>query len=184
MLFFGTIRRYKGLSLLLEAMSKVPSVELGIAGEFWEDEKKYRKEIEELGLSERVTVRAGYVAEKDFGTIFSQHDVLVMPYLSGTGSIVRELAFRFGLPVIATRTGSIAEGVVNDINGLVIHPARVDELIRALEKASSKDTVATWQAGVLATARNQDQTWESYVNALLADSGTTVPAADSGGRSS
>ena len=129
-------------------------------------------------------MRAGYVAEKDFGTIFSQHDVLVMPYLSGTGSIVRELAFRFGLPVIATRTGSIAEGVVNDINGLVIHPARVDELIRALEKASSKDTVATWQAGVLATAQNQDQTWESYVNALLADSGTTVPAADSGGSSS
>ena len=179
LLFFGTIRAYKGLGLLLEAVARVPRVELSIAGEFWEDEMTYRTLIKELGLTARVTIHAGYVSERDFGTLFGQHDVLVMPYRSGTGSIVRELAFRFGLPVIATRTGSIADGVVNDTNGLVVEPGRVDELVRALEKASTPDTLATWQAGVLRTRRSHKRAWERYVEALINDSASALPSVDS-----
>ena len=175
LLFFGTIRPYKGLDLLLRAMTKASNTELTIAGEFWEDETKYRKLITELELDERVTVRSGYVAEADFGDIFGDHDILVMPYRSGTGSIVRELAFRFGLPVIATQTGSIAEGVINDKNGLVLEPESLDELSSALERASDVATVSKWKSGVAAIAPSQHQIWNKYVDGVLRDSGISFP---------
>jgi glycosyltransferase involved in cell wall biosynthesis len=154
-------------------MTKAPNTELTIAGEFWEDETKYLSLISELELDERIAVRSGYVAEADFKDVFGNHDILVMPYRSGTGSIVRELAFRFGLPVIATRTGSIAEGVINDKNGLVLEPESLDELIGALERASDVDTLSKWRSGVAAIAPNQHQIWNKYVDGVLRDSGVT-----------
>lgn len=163
LLFFGTIRPYKGLDILLKALATTEAVTLTIAGEFWEDEQKYRHQVQDLGISDRVSIRAGYVAEADFPELFAGADVLVLPYRSGTGSIVRELGFRFGLPVIATSVGSIAEGVVSGENGLVVIPESVEELAEALRQAGSRETLRKWRKGVTSRRDKQAELWARYL---------------------
>jgi glycosyltransferase involved in cell wall biosynthesis len=162
LLFFGTIRRYKGLDLLLEAMAQVPEVELTIAGEFWDSREPYEEAIDRLGLRSRVTIRSGYVAESDFPDVFAHADALVMPYRSGTGSIVRELAFRFGVPVIARDVGSIAEGIVHDSNGLVVQGNTPSSLVEALHMAADRKRVNRWRKGVGDQREKQAAQWEAY----------------------
>lgn len=165
-LFFGTIRHYKGLDLLLEALADTKGISLLVAGEFWDDRGDYDNAIERLGLSDRVTIRAGYVAQADFADVFGSADVLVLPYRSGSGSIVRELAFRFGLPVIATSVGSIAEGVESGTNGLVIPPGDTAALAEALQAASEKTTLESWKKGVGSQRQKQARQWQEYCDVI------------------
>ena len=167
LLFFGTIRHYKGLDILLRALSRVPDLELLVAGEFWDDRAQYDALVSSLGLSARVTMRAGYVAEADFADVFSQVDIAVLPYRSGTGSIVRELAFSHGLPVIATDVGAIAEGIIPGKNGDVVPAGDEETLVKALEKASSRRTIRTWQKNVASQPGKNASQWESYCEAIL-----------------
>lgn len=170
LLFFGTIRKYKGLDILLKALARTENAVLTIAGEFWEDESSYRQQIVNAGLSERVTIRPGYAREADFSQIFGQADVLVLPYRSGTGSIVRELGFQFGLPVIATSVGSIAEGIEDDVTGLVIDPEDSEALAEAIKHAQSESTLPRWRKGVLQRSDTQRKKWDEYVTAFLGGS--------------
>lgn len=165
-LFFGTIRHYKGLDLLLEALAQTDGVDLVVAGEFWDDRSDYEEAVGRLGLSHRVSFRAGYVAQSDFADVFGSADFLVLPYRSGSGSIVRELAFRFGLPVIATSVGSIAEGVESGTNGLVIPPADTAALAEALRVASNKTTLAKWKKGVGSQRQKQTRQWQEYCDVI------------------
>jgi len=162
LLFFGTIRRYKGLELLLEAVAKVPEVELTIAGEFWGSQEPYEETIDRLGLRSRVNIRPGYVAASDFPEVFAHADVLVMPYRSGTSSIVRELAFQLGVPVIARDVGSIAEGIFHDSNGLVVKKNSPKSLVEALQMAADQKTVNRWRKGVGDQRDKQATQWEAY----------------------
>lgn len=166
LLFFGTIRHYKGLDILLEALALTPNVTLTIAGEFWEAQEDYLTQIDALGLGERVTVLPGYVAQSDFPELFGNSDVLVLPYRSGTGSIVRELGFRFGLPVIASDAGSIAEGIDPGINGEIVNAGSVESLAAALGKADDAKTINRWRKGVAQDSDRQEKLWDSYREAL------------------
>ncbi len=167
LLFFGTVRPYKGLDLLLHALAKVPGCTLLVAGDFWEPVEKYQKLTAELGLESRVELRPGYVESDQFDGLFSSCDALVLPYLSGTGSIVRELAFSFGLPVLATRTGSIAETIIDGKNGLVVEPKSLQALIDGLTKLCDRATLEKLSQGVRALQANSRADWERYCNALL-----------------
>lgn len=166
-LFFGTVRNYKGLDILINSMAETPDITLTVAGEFWDDQGIYESQINELGLESRVTIRPGYVPQETFSELFSSHDLLVMPYRSGTGSIVRELAFRFGLPVIATDVGSIAEGLTNDVNGLVIRPNSVEALTGALAAAANPSTLARWKSAIGDHAQVQESLWLQYCGVFL-----------------
>lgn len=167
LLFFGTVRPYKGLHVLLNSLTRVPGPRLTVAGEFWEPIGKYEELILTLGLSDRVTLRPGYVKESDFESLFSQADVLVLPYTSGTGSIVRELGFRYELPVIATRAGSIAEGIVDGVNGRIVEPGDSENLAEAIEEALHPETVENWRRNLRARTHDQSDQWECYITALL-----------------
>lgn len=168
-LFFGTIRPYKGLDLLLEAVAKTPDVVLSVAGEFWEDREKYDTLIERLGIRERVTITAGYLPSSRFAEVFGEADVLVLPYRSGTGSIVREVGFRYGLPVIATEVGSIGVGIDNDTTGLLIEPNSVEALQDALSRAADPATRKRWSAAVAARQSAEQQHWDTYVQLITGD---------------
>lgn len=170
LIFFGTIRHYKGLDILLQALSRVPDLELLVAGEFWDDRAPYDALVSSLGLSARVTIRPGYVAEADFADVFGEADLAVLPYRSGTGSIVRELAFSHGLPVLATDVGAIAEGIVPGKNGDVVPAGDEEALVKALEKASSRSTIRTWQKNVASQPGKNASQWESYCEAILGNS--------------
>ena len=166
-LFFGTIRPYKGLDVLLHALRDVPSASLLIAGEFWNDESSIQQMIKDLALEDRVTVQAGYVPESELDTVFSGSDVLVLPYHSGTGSIVRELGFSFGLPVIATSVGSIGEGIDHDQNGLIVEPGDTASLCAALRTACEPAALNRWRRGVATRQSPASEQWEEYCSTVL-----------------
>jgi glycosyltransferase involved in cell wall biosynthesis len=124
-LFFGVVRKYKGLDVLLAAMPKVLSriqCRLEIAGEFYDSEDKYRKLLHDYGLEQHVRIDNRYIPNEEMLEIFDRADVLVLPYLSATQSAVARIALANRLPVIASRTGGLSEAVVENVNGLLFPP--------------------------------------------------------------
>lgn len=134
-LFFGLVRKYKGLDVLLTALPKVLSrveCSLIVAGEFYEPAGKYIELIRELDLEEHVRIENRYIANEEIPALFAQADVLVMPYRSATQSAVVGLAFQNHLPIIASRTGGLAEVIEENVNGLLFPPGDADALAERL----------------------------------------------------
>lgn len=106
-LFFGIVRPYKGLALLVDALGQLNSeghqVGLYVAGEFWEDEQKYREQIQSLNLTERVWIDNRYIPNEELPAIFSAADVFAAPYTNATQSGAVKMAMGFGLPMVVTR---------------------------------------------------------------------------------
>jgi glycosyltransferase involved in cell wall biosynthesis len=138
LLFFGFVRKYKGLDVLLEALPLVlrkRRVRLMIVGEFWKDKQRYVNKISELELEDHITIIDAYVPNEQLGKYFHAADLVVQPYLSASGSGVSQLAYGFGKPVIATNVGSIAEVIVDGVNGRLVHPGNPGELAQAVVEA-------------------------------------------------
>ena len=137
-LFFGFIRRYKGLHVLLDAWAsvrqRVPKAQLVVAGEFYADEAALRAQAAAL---DGVRLDADYVPDDRVGLYVSAADAVVQPYLSATQSGVAQIAFHFGRPVITTDVGGLAEIVPDGEAGLVVPPddpaALADALVRFVE---------------------------------------------------
>ena len=122
-LFFGFVRRYKGLKSLIDALAIVNKelpTQLLVVGEFWEDERPYRAQIEALGLTDKVHLINGYVPNDQLSKYFSAADVVAMPYLEATQSGVAQLAIGFERPMIATRVGDMADVIEDGHNGLLV----------------------------------------------------------------
>ena len=106
LLFFGIVRPYKGLGLLLEALALLaqagPRPCLLVAGEFWEDEAAYRRQVAGLGLEEQVRITNRFIPNEETALYFSAADLFVAPYLEGTQSGVIRVALDYGLPVLAS----------------------------------------------------------------------------------
>lgn len=135
-LFFGLIRDYKGLDLLLKAWAKwMPDGrKLLIAGEFYASREKYISLIEELGLQDRVVLHDRFIADEDVKYYFSAADALVLPYRTATQSGVTQIAYNFSLPMIVTRVGGLPEIVPDGRVGLVCEPdaEAIKEALQAL----------------------------------------------------
>jgi glycosyltransferase involved in cell wall biosynthesis len=130
-LFFGKVRKYKGLDVLLAAMPRVLSkldCRLIIAGEFYDPIAKYERLIREHRIENHVQIDNRYVPNEEVPAIFEKADVLVLPYLSATQSAVARIALSSGLPVIASRTGGLSEAVIEGVNGLLFPPGDSDAL--------------------------------------------------------
>ena len=132
LLFFGFVRAYKGLSVLLDAMPSIrqalPEVRLVVAGEFYDDEAPYRDQIQQLGIEDAVTVEDGYAPAERVALLFSAADLVVQPYVSATQSGVAQVAFGLGRPVLTTDVGGLAEAVGE--GGLVVPPRDARSLAR------------------------------------------------------
>jgi glycosyltransferase involved in cell wall biosynthesis len=105
-LFFGIVRPYKGLSQLFEAMGQLNTAGfqagLYVAGEFWEDEQKYRQQIDRLHLTEQVWIDNRYIPNEELPIIFSAANVFAAPYTDATQSAAVKMALGFGLPIVVT----------------------------------------------------------------------------------
>jgi glycosyltransferase involved in cell wall biosynthesis len=105
-LFFGFVRPYKGLGILLEAVGILKqekvNVHLLVAGEFWQGEADYMKQINDLNICDMVTIRADYIPDLEAGLYFEAADIFVAPYLEGTQSGSIKLAMGYGLPLVVT----------------------------------------------------------------------------------
>ena len=167
LLFFGIVRPYKGLDVLLRALAQAPShVTLTVAGEFWGGPAETEKLIADLGLAGRVTLRPGYVPADKIPALFAAADALVMPYREATASQNALLAFAHGVPVVTTTAGALAEAVRDGVDGLTCAPGDADDLARVLTAISDPRTLRRLRAGVPAV--DPEPGWAAYLRALLA----------------
>ncbi len=137
LLFFGFVRRYKGLTYLIEALPDILTrfeVTVLVVGEFWKDKQEYIRRIDELDLKDNIIIIDEYVPNEEIRTYFSLADLVVQPYLSATGSGVIQTAFGFNKPVIATTVGSLPEVVSDGKTGYLIPPASAAALSRTVVK--------------------------------------------------
>lgn len=126
MLFFGLVRAYKGLDLLIDAFAevkdKLPNLRLLVAGEFYEDELKYRNRIAAAGLQERVIIRDEFIPDADLRKYFGAANLIVQPYKSATQSGVTQVAFHFEKPMLVTNVGGLSEIVHHSRMGYAVPP--------------------------------------------------------------
>ncbi len=169
LLFFGIVRPYKGLDVLLRAIARAdcgPALTLTVAGEFWGGLGATRALVSELGLDGRVELRPGYVPAAEIGPLLRPADALVLPYRCATASQNAWLAFSAGVPVIATRTGTFEEQVSDGVDGLLCEPGDEASLAAALTRLCEPGVAARLRGGVRAVS--PDTMWEAYLDALLA----------------
>jgi glycosyltransferase involved in cell wall biosynthesis len=127
MLFFGFIRDYKGLDLLLEAFAderlrKFP-LKLIIAGEFYSDRKKYDDLIEKFNLKDLIIQKTDFIPDSEVYKYFCAADIVVQPYKHATQSGVTQIAYQFNKPMIVTNVGGLAEIVPDGKAGHVVEPS-------------------------------------------------------------
>ena len=129
-LFFGFIRQYKGLDLLLKAMAqnvvKEAGIKLMIVGEFYEDAQPYYDLIKTLGIESSVILHTQFVADSEVRNYVCSADFIIQPYKHATQSGVTPLAYHFEIPMLVTNVGALADTVPNGKVGVVVEPNEME----------------------------------------------------------
>jgi glycosyltransferase involved in cell wall biosynthesis len=165
LLFFGLIRRYKGLDILLDAFALVkhPTLKLLIVGEAYENLEQYTAQLERLQLAGRVFTHFKFVADADVRYFLSAANGLVQPYRSATQSGVSPLAYHFDLPMIVTNVGGLPDLVPHGTAGLVCEPTAQD-LAVAIDHFFA---LGSHHFSVGLAAQKQLLGWSHFVQELL-----------------
>ncbi|MES9606850.1 glycosyltransferase [Actinomadura sp. NPDC000929] len=165
LLFFGIVRPYKGLDVLLRALAEGPDdVALTVAGEFWGGLDETRELIRSLDLTSRVELRPGYVPAADVPGLFAAADALVLPYRTATASQNVWMAHEHGLPVIATDVGGFAAQIRDGADGLICRPDDVASLASALRRFYEPGEPERLRSGVRPV--DHGPLWTAYLDAL------------------
>lgn len=137
-LFFGHVRPYKGVEVLLEALASLPAAgppwSAILAGEWYVDRAPATARVESADLRERVRIIDRFLSREEMDDVFGASTAVVLPYLSGTQSAVAPLAFAYGRPVVTTRVGGLPEIVAEGETGLLVPPGDPAALAGALEE--------------------------------------------------
>lgn len=165
-LFFGLVRPYKGLDVLLEAMPRVSNVRLTIAGEFWSPREETQSAIARLGIADRVRIDDGYVPAELLPELFAAHDLVALPYKTVTGSGIIKVAFGYNRPIIVSDIGTLAEEIRGGL-GLSFVAGSPESLADALLKASEPDVYNAMASAVDALPDSFEEEWSDYVHILL-----------------
>lgn len=171
LLFFGFVREYKGLSVLLEAMRNIrgkSDATLLVVGEFWGDKRKYIDQIESYGISSRVKIIDEYVPNEDIGLYFAAADLVVQPYLSASGSGICQIAYGFDRPVIATTVGSLTEVIEDHVNGRLVEPGDARDLAEAIIDSLKPENLNKLSENAVKT--KQKFSWARLVEIVIQDS--------------
>jgi glycosyltransferase involved in cell wall biosynthesis len=136
-MFFGFIRKYKGLDILLEAMADErfarENIKLIVAGEYYGDREEYEALIDKLNIRDRLHLFTDFIPNSEVRNYFSAADVVVQPYRTATQSGISQIAYHFEKPMIVTNVGGLPEIVPDDVVGFVTEvdkKAIADAIIR------------------------------------------------------
>ena len=137
LLFFGLIREYKGLKVLIEAFGQLDdSFQLIIAGECYEREQEYMDAINSNPLSKNIIMVNEFVNDEQVPDYFSAADAVILPYLNATQSGVTAIALHFNTPVIASKVGGLNEFINHNSTGLLVSPIG--------DSTALKNAIYTW----------------------------------------
>jgi len=167
LLFFGLIRDYKGLDWLIKAMKKLDDRYILVAaGEVYGDETEYIKLAEKEGVSDRCKFFFRYIDDPEVATFFSAADVNVLPYKSATQSGILSIAWHFELPVIVTRTGSLAADVESYKMGRVVEENFEEKLPIEIQQYFENDESGTFQDNI--KVFKNENSWLGFGDKLVA----------------
>lgn len=167
MLFFGFIRDYKGLDLLLEALASSTlsglNVRLLIAGEFYGNEEKYMDIIRNRNLDDKVVLRTSFIPNTEVYLYFSACDLVVQPYRHATQSGVTQIAYHFGKPIITTNVGGLAEMIPDGKVGYVVSPDP-ESIAKAIYRFYHEKKAAEFASNVL--IERERFSWEGLLEEI------------------
>lgn len=167
LLFFGYIRPYKGLDVLLEAMPRVLEhypITLLVVGESYEGTAHYLNRTRELGISDAVILHTEYVPNDSVSMYFSACDVVVLPYRSATQSGIVQIAYQFSRPVIATDVGGLSEVVLHEETGLIVPADDPEALANAILRFYDENLEDRFVERV--KQEKAKYTWDALVDAI------------------
>ncbi len=141
LLFFGYIRHYKGLDILMEALAILlrmdPTYRLLVAGESYEDETQYVELIDKLGIKDQVRFRNEFIPNEKVSRYFEACDVVVLPYRSATQSGILNMAYGFEKPVVITDVGGLGEFVDKGKTGIVVDEPTPEAVAKGIQEYTS-----------------------------------------------
>lgn len=167
-LFFGFIRPYKGLNLLLDAMSdprvRDRKITLVIAGEFYEDKEPYLRKIDSENISENILLHTDFISKENVRYYFGAADLVVQPYLTATQSGITQIAYHFGRPMLVTNVGGLAEIVQDGRVGYVTEKSSV-AIADALINFFDNNRESGFSENV--KADREKFTWKNFINGMM-----------------
>jgi D-inositol-3-phosphate glycosyltransferase len=167
-LFFGFIRDYKGLDLLIEAFSderfRQYPVKLIVAGEFYSDGKKYIDQISACNLTEQIILRNDFIPNEEVANYFCACDIVAQPYKTATQSGVTQIGFHFEKPMLVTDVGGLSEIIIDGKIGYVTQPDK-NEIANALLNFFSSDIIDTFEINIV--EEKKKYSWETMYKNIM-----------------
>ncbi len=168
LLFFGLIRDYKGLDVLIRAAALLKvklEFTLIVAGEFYSKKEKYISLAQNLKISDRIIFHDKYIPDEEVRYYFSASDVVVLPYKSATQSGIAGIAQNFNKPVIASDAGGLAEEIEGGVNGLLFEKGNHIELAEAIEKFYKEELEEPFTKNI--RDESEKYSWKRFVAGMM-----------------
>lgn len=166
LLFFGLIRDYKGLDLLIDAIGQLDdSYQLIIAGECYGSFDKYAEQIQASSATDRISVHNQYISDADIPLYFSAADALVLPYRSATQSGVVSIAYHYDLPMLSTPVGDFPQSIARPGTGIVVPEISASALAEGIQTLFIPEKQTAFQENI--AKEKAALSWETLVRKLL-----------------
>ena len=167
LLFFGLIREYKGLDILINAMEKIKTeledYTLLIVGECYENENKYTDLIKKAGITDNVKCHYSFIPDNEVGKYFSAADVVVLPYKTASQSGIVQIAYHFDTPVIVSNVGGLPEIVDEGKTGYCVEP-NSNAFAKAIKAFYENDIISEMNSNI--SEYKSQFSWDAMVKAI------------------
>ncbi len=165
LLFFGFIRDYKGLDILIDSFAQLDSsYHLVIAGEVYGSFDKYHAQIDQHPLKEHISVFNDYIGDHEVPKFFSSADVCVLPYKSATQSGITSISYHFDLPLIATNVGGLKETIFHNETGLICEQPNAQDLTATIQEFFNAGNTQKFEEGI--QKLKDEWSWKTFAKNL------------------
>jgi glycosyltransferase involved in cell wall biosynthesis len=166
LLFFGLVRKYKGLDLTLQALAqdRESQVKLLVIGEFYDDKQTYLDQIRQLGIQDRVIIRDEFIPSSEIKNYFCAADMMIQTYHTASQSGVTQIAYHFNCPMLVTDVGGLSEMVPHNKVGYVCQKNPV-EIASAIEDFFKSNRRVEFVAHI--EEEKKKFSWEEFSKALI-----------------
>ncbi len=166
LLYFGYIRDYKGLDILIESISQLPDdYQLILAGESYGDFSPYLNLIDKFGVKDKVSLFNHYIPDREVSLLFSAADVCVLSYKSATQSGVTSIALHYELPLVVTNVGGLKEMVEHEKTGLVAEKAEASCVTEQLKNYFSKYDIQYFRNNI--RKMKEELSWKRFTEKII-----------------